>query len=1136
MSERLKVLADNRDNILLAEIGAMIHNIGKMSEEHLISQDFNLHLYFGDWLYDLLIGNPGLQSDNNWKSHWDLAQKAQGKFYPQSLKTLLSNLKISFPTAPLNDRLYELREFSSTIIKDLYKEQSEQPILDKALEGKTSRLSKMLEVAHSRSVGGDKGFTLKTNINQQERNFIHLSSAFGYEAGNISKKNINIEKDCFLFNLQSLLQKVNDFFDQKKSGKTDSQKELEFWTAFHPEFHQMLKKHISPYIADTRYPINDVDLYSFHHSTASFYKAGIAKILLEQPANLEYNDIEKFEWKMLSVRYNGLDYLTQARSVNDILGKQQALKNTLDTIKSLLEIEYPIANEVYRDENGSVFLFPTLEGIEKAVKKEIVEKIEGVFKKELQNELKPEIHLSDSSRQALKLGEAISEYTPKFNQFYPDLDAGQSNRVDLCHSCNLRFIGHGLSGIALRKAVARKICGVCYERRETRARNWWEQENDKTIWMDEVADDVGQVALIAGKFDMKNWLNGWWLNSMLVKTFRELIERKPSLFSDYKNDLKRNVRDWINRTFQSKSTAELRQDISNTIGTINNLVDSFAVEDIIKSSEKLDKMHKELNKTIESLKETFSSSGISISDTKQFLTLGEFLKSKISISFPDSIAPYLNFDPGKAFTNLGEFDYYLQNERDAWHIYNADDDHRFFFVNGKPASFARINRIWHQTREFNQNIPSLVESCMSALKRQRLIIKATDESNVGVGSKSFTATHVYDFNLGKVPLSFYCIKGSENDNRQLEFVSAINWDYLQKQLQFDWQKKLTKGTLLKETAEKRLNLQIKIESVKKVDKTYYPCVPILAGPQLFMFLVPASYAVEIISMIKKQYDEQFSKAKNRLPFNIAVVFAKRKQPLYTILEAGRKMLDGFDNNPLCWQVQDDASFDEASKKTTLRLKAKRHENETDGYNLRWKVSSRLGDPAKTDFYYPYFYTDHTQDTQIGIRTDVFKAPLLNNNSDWRYVCHVSELKKGDSVYVTPSFFDFEFLEVPGRRFDLYYENSIRSLRNSKPFLLEELHKLEKTWQLISNGGLINAQFRGLLDVIEDKRETWLHTADPDDTFKNFVEHTIHAQAKDWYSDLNDEDRDLILEFAINGRLLDVFELYMKLLKRRLKEE
>ncbi len=824
MSDRLNVLAENCNNILLAEIGAMIHNIGKMSEEHLKQGKFQLHLYFGDFLYDLIqtqTGNiNGLDTNN--------INNAQGKFYSQPLKTLLTNLKISFPTAPLNDREYELREFSYLRIKQLY----ENKILDNLLGGKTSLLGKLLSEAHGRAVGGDKGFTLETNTNQQDKNAIHLSTAFGYEVENISSRNISSDQKKFLDELQKILQEINDFIGNNKQREVNTA--VNKWKELYTRFQHILKKHISPYIADTRHPIDDIDLYSFHHSTASFFKAGIAKILLENPGTLTYADIEKFEWKLLSVRYNGLDYLLAARGINDILGKQSALETALNKIKQLLEVEYPIANEIYRDENGSVFLFPTLErNIEKEILKEVVEKIENIFKEELQRDLKPHINFSESSRQALKLGPVISEFTPEFNQFYPDISPGHSKitingkaiQVDLCQSCHLRFIGTGLSGIILEKAVARKICGVCYERRDNRAKNWWENEKNETIWIDEVADEHGQIALIAGKFNLNNWLNGFFLNSFLNKTYREIFEKKPSLFTSFKNKLKREIQSNINRTFQRQANNSLRQEISNTIQQINDVIDSCTQVNI-------NNIYQKIKQEIENLKNRFLSSGVNISYNDVAFNIFKFFKNSITKSFPDSLSPFLSFNPNNAFTNLNEFDDFLKNDRDVWGIFQNNDEHRLLFLNAKPASFARIDRIWHQTREFNLKIPLHIETCMDSIKRNRLYIKAIDESSVPAYQKSFKSTHVYEFKEGNVSFSLYCVKGSEDGNRELEFVSATNWQYLKKQFHFKWQKKLTKGTLLKETQEK---LSARIESIEMADQSYYPYVTILAQPQLFMF-------------------------------------------------------------------------------------------------------------------------------------------------------------------------------------------------------------------------------------------------------------------------------------------------------------
>lgn len=153
MTDRLHILAENRENILLAETGAMIHNIGKVDEDFLINHKFDYHLYYGDWLYDLINTNKSNKLD---RKDIDNINNAHNKFYSQSLKLLLSNLKISFQTPPLNDRVYELREYSSLRKRNLY----DKSLLDNLLGGNTSLLGKLLSEAHGLAVGGDKGFTI----------------------------------------------------------------------------------------------------------------------------------------------------------------------------------------------------------------------------------------------------------------------------------------------------------------------------------------------------------------------------------------------------------------------------------------------------------------------------------------------------------------------------------------------------------------------------------------------------------------------------------------------------------------------------------------------------------------------------------------------------------------------------------------------------------------------------------------------------------------------------------------------------------------------------------------------------------------------------------------------------------------
>jgi hypothetical protein len=338
-----------------------------------------------------------------------------------------------------------------------------------------------------------------------------------------------------------------------------------------------------------------------------------------------------------------------------------------------------------------------------------------------------------------------------------------------------------------------------------------------------------------------------------------------------------------------------------------------------------------------------------------------------------------------------------------------------------------------------------------------------------------------------------------------------------------------------------------IERLDEEKSSYIPLISILQEPSLFMALVPAIKALEVVKVIKKKYETEFSKVQNRLPLNISVIFAERRTPLYSVIEAGRKMIEGMKtetNLHDTWIVSgnNEADSTEICEKydgglgnKVRKLKLTKEGDKKCNKKFETFVSYSFGNPSpeKKDFYYPYFYTE-LADKDVQDRVHIFKAPLPEKRDDWKYLVHVSELEQGDKVYFTPSYFDFEFLEVVGRRFDIYYENNIRKAHPSKPFLLKDVEKIENVWKLIKDKEkLTDTQFRGILEVIETRREKWdAHSKD----FREFVHYTLWAQAKGWMESLNESDRELITEWAVNGRLGDVAEFYLKILKQRIREE
>ncbi len=313
-------------------------------------------------------------------------------------------------------------------------------------------------------------------------------------------------------------------------------------------------------VADTRWPINEVDLWSWGLLVGSLYKSALAGVLLtgSTPAARD------LRWRLLGIRVNGLDYFLKVARIPDLLARQELLAESLNKVRTLLEVTYPLGSEVYRAENGSVYVVPDLPDLlEKTdssgtnLKTLIWQAFEqGTLKSNsnlcLGGEVAPQIELEQ-----IPWWGQDPDYLDKTNPNHPlygqpvhnefsDIGGLLSRRVvsqakaddiskfwqndtvaDICTVCGLRPQGPG------KKAADRNVCDICEQRRADRSKKWATCQPDKTIWTDEVADANGRLALIVGRFDLTHWLDGSLLESLLLiapqnTTGKPITSKTPS--------------------------------------------------------------------------------------------------------------------------------------------------------------------------------------------------------------------------------------------------------------------------------------------------------------------------------------------------------------------------------------------------------------------------------------------------------------------------------------------------------------------------------------------------------------------------------------------------------------------------------
>jgi hypothetical protein len=422
----------------------------------------------------------------------------------------------------------------------------------------------------------------------------------------------------------------------------------------------------------------------------------------------------------------------------------------------------------------------------------------------------------------------------------------------------------------------------------------------------------------------------------------------------------------------------------------------------------------------------------------------------------------------------------------------------------KTPSFARIRRVWETTKTFWDDVTRDLRESIDPAKQR---LKITGEFHPRNATNTLTTFSAYEVELGGVRFSIFYAGGSE-------YLIIENLQRLAEKIDVTVEQLAGKTLTIYDSEGTRRQTPIghlKTTLVESEPTSYLPVIPLLSEPIIFMAIVPADRALGVVSNIKEKYEKEMGKVRNRLPLTLGMVFAKSHTPLAALMDAGRRMLS-VSNREAEW-VLEDAPLSDCG--TTCIL------NFTNGNT--WHIPVKMGDNTTDDVWYPYFYVNGVPKG----RSTAFKGP-----EGW--LVHVKELKKGDNVKITLSRFDFEFLDTASRRFEVSYENGKRRdpLKSERPYVLEELNYFEKCWTTLSKG-LARSQIKNVIGLIETKRDEWLIEAG-EDGFKKFVHDVLHNA--NWRSGTPIEQINDLEKAAVSGKLKDIVELYMYILKVREREE
>ncbi|RJQ30099.1 MAG: CRISPR-associated protein Csx11 [Peptococcaceae bacterium] len=1166
----------------LAQAGALLHNLGKITSGFLEWQIKGKLGKAPSFKYQHILRL--IESDCSLLAT-ESPQLYQALKEPENINVLdkktIDLLKRHFKLPfPLNDRQYRPGDLLEYLGQDkiegenrLYNKPGEHHFIKNIFPG-GSLLTHLMNRAHRGASGGEK----EDIFIEQQNTGLFRSTPFGWEIPAVDFTKVNDLKSKIEQAIQKHLSL--DFFSFQNLQDLSS----------------ALRKHMVEALADTQRPLNDLTVWDTGHTAMAFLITQAMGLILQKRA-IDHDELAKKEahnslyWRVLSLRLDGLAYLEGAATLADLRVRYRRLKETLKTAQDWLE-ERSIAIQVYQDENGAFLLFPDAGINHEPFFQNVCEKISPELNVDgitLLPELSPPLTSHPDDQGGKYAGTYIQEQLAN-----SDLAGGydlatytaawQSEPVyDICVACGIRPQGYGAQeipeyqdniGYYREKARKRKLCCICMDRRRDVAKLWLTKEENSTVWIDEVADNNGRIALVVGLFDLDDWQPVY--PKAKEGSRSELLVDPGAILKirNFGNEYCSGDRVKI-RKYDFTWDSSLSCFVSVSTGIKSSNIPRFKNERLNIHGVITENGLKELSLplTVRNINTTDSGYVLDI-DPSVSECDGEIVK-----------AYNQEFKVIEGGTKL------LTNTEGA--VKKVEDallyDHRFMIeevIEYKDAlvspSFGRTRRAWETTRLFWKEIESELGK-IAGSDRRRIKIKGSYETREKSGK--LTPYHAYELILGNTKTGVLW--------EDARFITIANLSYIASQLGYVpparsrkeiscadqnrlqmWGAQAVRDTLLNgksfnvaEPASYGMQSKFigvfQVEEVEIAESSYLPAISILAEPRTFMVMVPADRALEVVKKIKEKHEREMGKVRNRLPLHLGIVFTRRRTPLRAVLEAGKRMLKRKHLKNESWKVT--GAIIKNQSETPGWLRGDPHftkwkkillENERSGRVAVWRVPLVMGDGKTRDSWYPYAFLK--ADGGALNKLEFFRLEKRGSfPSDWIIYANSLQEQKGgspgDYIYFAPSTFDFEFLDTSGRRFAIAYDEKgrrVESQRRQRPYLLDELEILEHIWNKLKKT-LTKNQIYALCDLIETKRQEWQTNSEDhkmeSETFFQFCRDAL-ASARwqtDWKTNEHSPERanansgteqikpnwlDKWAGYAANGWLADAVELYLQILK------
>ncbi|WP_457636075.1 CRISPR-associated protein Csx11 [Persephonella sp.] len=843
--------------------------------------------------------------------------------------------------------------------------------------------------------------------------------------------------------------------------------------------------------ADSRIPVNDVSLWDQTYMSASMFKAKFFEFIYLTEKNqwdldqvIQFaNSHRNFKWRILGIQYDKMGLAEKGFKLASIKWYRDITKKIDEEIKKILEVEYPIGNEIYRDETGIYFIVgedlgkdlndrSNLSKLDESLS-ELENKIFEIFKDKLYGEIYPYISLTKASRGLMNLSTLLGNARENFLRKNTDLIKFQEQELEkyflkrkvseieelenypvdentefilkrdkekipkkcekekgleynfaigVCPICQLRLIFKSDKC----KNNSPIICEVCDRRiHHSQVASWIDNISGETIWIDEIKDKNNRVAYISLKFELEDWLSGDLLNSLLVR-------EKEDKYMDLVNDTEQLI-------LRDKKLNE---------GKIKNYI--WGIPTSIK------------------MRQFITSWLLERSIGQKW---EEFIKS--NFSNPNAI----DFEGRKIYWNL-------LNDRDIEFLTELI----LQFLLRKNPSPARLRRIWETTQEFFEKIHKNLNEDLEIpeWRKKRLVwevecgrLEGKKSQELEGSNLLFWMEKITDENLSDLPEAEKEEKLRQSKKAKIYLISSIA-DFIEKFGNESVKEELNKKdkeidkdkikTLFKENFEIKLKKHFENKNKGEGEtlititkdnpleihsyKTYSLITDI--SPVNYQIVIPAEYLPNFIDKVLELYNKNFKYVYGKLPIHIGIIVANYKKPLYVNLKALRKIRKDVKDTEKLWINEDTGKFCQLQKEKLSYAELEENINNTENY------------------YALYFNNLNEKDYNFYIKP----------NNEWKFwISTLNRFSPNSKVKIIPNTFDFEFMDTNIRRNDIYYDENKHykravNIKSNRPYELEVYWNKFKVFHELFRDKTNTAKMHKLVSLFYEKLQDYDNRYNP----------------------------------------------------------